>query len=248
MRHPQRYRICLVNGVFVSGGIGDDGRVLPPHLFTALAESLAEETGWRAWALWPYRTKRVFGVPAFATITRRSIAGYAAYLADCVRADLAADPLEPDEALAFVAYSGGVPIAQTAAVMLGPDLPVSAFVFIGPALLPGKVPTAWVGEANVGCVLGERDWIQGVYPRLPRPWHGELRAANFARIRAALPKTTAYRTLPCDHWPGYFTRDAWPLLVSAVHDLLLPANAPESVPVAHGSGRLSPAHAPHVRS
>jgi hypothetical protein len=219
----RRYRICLVNGVFVSGGVGDDGRVQPPHLFTALAERIAEATGWRAWALWPYRHKRVFGVPAFATITRRMVAGYARFLADTIRADLIDAPLAADESLAFVAYSGGVPVVQTAATLLRPALPVDAFVFFGPALLPGKVPVDWVGGASVGCVLGERDWIQGVYPRLPRPWHGALNARNLARIGAALPVTTVYRTIPCDHWPGYFTREGMPLLVNAVRDLLQPS-------------------------
>src|ERR1700737_1466862 len=109
-----RYRMCLVNGVFVSDGLGEDGRVQPPGLFTTLANELAEATGQRAWALWPYRTKSVFGIKAFAPITRRAIASYADYLAGCIRADLAADPLEPGESLAFVAYSGGTPIAQTA--------------------------------------------------------------------------------------------------------------------------------------
>lgn len=229
-RHIHRYRICLVNGVFVSGGVGDDGRVLPPRLFAALAESLAEATGGRAWALWPYREKRIFGEFAFATITRRAVARYAAYLAACVRDDLRDDPLEPDEALAFVAYSGGVPVVQTAAVMLRPIVPVGAFVFCGPALLPRKVPVAWAGGASVGCILGERDWIQGIYPRVPRPWHGELRDGMRTRIKAALPDTTIYRTLPCDHWPGYFTRDMWPHTVSAVHELLLPASVPAPAP------------------
>lgn len=221
-----RYRLYVVNGVFVSGGVGEDGRVRPPHLFTALAESLAAATGWRATALWPYRTKRVFGIPAFAALTRRTIEGYAAYLADSVRADLDRAPLTASESIAFVAYSGGVSIAQTAATLLRPALPVEAFVFFGPALLPRKVPPDWADGVSVGCVLGERDWIQGVYPRLPRPWHGALHAANRARIAAALPPTTVYRTIPCDHWPGYFTRAAWPLLISAVRDLLQPAAVP----------------------
>jgi hypothetical protein len=219
----RRYRVCVVNGVFVSGGIGDDGRVQPPHLFTALAERIAEATGWRAWALWSYRDKRVFGVLAFATLTRRMIAGYAQFLAETIRADLHAAPLAADESLAFVAYSGGVPIVQTAATLLRPALPVGSFVFFGPALLPGKVPADWVGGASVGCVLGARDWIQGVYPRLPRPWDGTLHAGNRARIVAALPPDTVYRTIPCNHWPGYFTREGMPLLVNAVRDLLQPA-------------------------
>jgi hypothetical protein len=223
----QRYRICLVNGVFVSGGIGDDGRVLPPRLFQSLAACLAEATGWRAWALWPYRTKRIFGELSFLTITCRAVHGYAAYLAQCVRDDLRDDPLESDEALAFVAYSGGVSVAQTAATLLRPAAPVGAFVFVGPALLPCKVPKTWAGGASVGCVLGAQDWIQGIYPRVPRPWHGELREGVRARIQAALPETTAYRTLPCDHWPGYFSRDMWPHTVSAVRDLLQPASVLE---------------------
>lgn len=221
-----RYRVCLVNGVFVSGGVGEDGRVRPPHLFMALAQSLAEATGWRASAFWPYRTKRVFGIPAFATITRRIIAGYAAYLADSIRADLGRTPLEPGESLAFVAYSGGVPIVQMAATLLRPAIPVEAFVFFGPALLPRRVPRDWADGASVGCVLGERDWIQGVYPRVPRPWHGALHATSRARIVGALPAATTYRSIPCDHWPGYFTRAAWPQLVTAVRDLLQPAAVP----------------------
>lgn len=222
----RRYRVCVVNGVFVSGGLGDDGRVQPPHLFAALAERIAEATGWRAWALWPYRNKRVFGVPAFATLTRRMIAGYAQFLAETIRVDLSAAPLAADESLAFVAYSGGVPIVQTAATLIRPEVPVDAFVFFGPALLPGKVPTDWAGGASVGCVLGERDWIQGVYPRLPRPWHRALRAGNHARIVATLPANTGYRTLPCDHWPGYFTHEGMPLLVNAVCDLMQSAAVP----------------------
>lgn len=220
------YRLYVVNGVFVSGGIENDGRVRPPHLFTALAESLAAASGWRATALWPYRTKRVFGIPAFAMLTRRMIAGYAAYLAGEIRADLDREPLVAGETLAFVAYSGGVPIVQAAAIMLRPAVPVEAFVFFGPALLPGKVPGDWAGGASIGCVLGERDWIQGVYPRLPRPWPGMVHSANRARITAALPPVTVYRTIPCDHWPGYFTRAAWPLLVNSVCDLLQPAAVP----------------------
>ncbi|MGI8856389.1 MAG: hypothetical protein ACR2JW_11610 [Thermomicrobiales bacterium] len=242
----QRYRLCVVNGVFVSGGVGDDGRVQPPHLFTALAERLAEATGWRAWALWPYRDKRVFGVPAFATTTRRAIEGYARFLADAIRADLNAAPLESGESLAFVAYSGGVPVVQTAATLLRPSIPVEAFVFFGPALLPGKVPADWAGSASVGCVLGERDWIQGVYPRLPRPWHGALHARNHARIVAALPANTVYRTIPCDHWPGYFTQEGSPLLVSAICDLLQPVAVRGLRRVGARSARPSRARAPRA--
>lgn len=224
--HIPRYRICVVNGVFVSGGMGEDGRVLPPRLFTALAERLQEAMGCRAWALWPYRSKRVFGIPEFTTISRRAIRGYAAFLAASVHADLASEPLQPGETLAFVAYSGGVPVVQTAAVALRPLVAVDAFVFFGPALLPRKVPADWAGDASVACVLGEYDWIQGVYPRLPRPWHGTLRAENRARIVAALPPETRYRTIPCNHWPGYFTPEGSAHLVSALTDLLRPGVVP----------------------
>jgi len=222
-----RYRIYLINGVFVSGGVGEGGRVRPPHLFTALAEHLALETGWRASALWPYGARRIFGIPAFVALTRRAIGRYAAFLTDAIRADVADTPLQDGEAVALVAYSGGAPIAQTAATLLRPTIPVGAFVFFGPAVLPMKVPSDWAGDATIGCILGERDWVQGVYPRLPRPWHGALHPTTEARLRVALPETTHYRTIPCDHWPGYFTTAAWPLLIRAVADLLQPATVPE---------------------
>jgi hypothetical protein len=91
---------------------------------------------------------------------------------------------------------------------------------------PNMAPRDWVGDAKIGCILGERDWVQGVYPRVPRPWHRALHPATDAGIRAALPEATIYRTLPCDHWPGYFTEEAWPLLINAVIDLLQPAVVP----------------------
>lgn len=222
---PAYYRLYLVNGVFVSGGVSEDGRVRPPHLFTALAESIAAETGWRASALWPYGTKRIFGIPAFITLTRRAIGRYAAFLAESIRADVTDNPPRDREAVALVAYSGGAPIVQTAATLLRPMIPVGAFVFFGPALLPAKVPRGWAGDATIGCVLGERDWVQGVYPRLPRPWHGTAHPRIHERLRAALPDTTIYRTIPCDHWPGYFTTETWPLLISAISGLLQPATA-----------------------
>ncbi len=217
------YRIFVVNGVFVSGGIGEDGRVLPPRLFAALAEQIAAETGWRATALWPYASKRVFGIPAFAALTRRAITRYAACLDAAIRADIASEPLRDGETVALVAYSGGVSIAQTAATLLRPSIPVGAFVFVGPALVPAKVPGDWAGESSIGCVLGERDWVQGVYPRVPRPWHEAMHPRTGARLRAALPTATRYRTLPCDHWPGYFTAEMWPPLINAVCDLMQPA-------------------------
>ncbi len=222
-----RYRVYIVNGVFVSGGVGEDGRVRPPHLFTALAESLAAETGWRASALWPYGAKRVFGIPAFLALTRRAIGRYATFLTESIRADIARHPPHDRESVALVAYSGAVPVVQTAATLLRPAIPVGAFVFFGPAVLPAKVPHDWAGDATVGCILGDRDWVQGVYPRLPRPWHAALRPTTAAQIRAALPETAAYRTIPCDHWPGYFTPDAWPLLVTAISDLLQPVTVPQ---------------------
>lgn len=223
---PTRYRIYVVNGVFVSGGIGEDGRVRPPHLFTALAESLTAETGWGALALWPYRSKRVFGIPAFIALTRRAIRRYAAFLTASVRADIAANPLQDRESVAFVAYSGAVPIVQTAATLLRPTIPVGAFVFFGPAVRPKMAPRDWAADATIGCILGERDWVQGVYPRLPRPWHGALRPKTDAQIRTALPETTIYRTIPCDHWPGYFSAEGWPFLINAACDLLQPATVP----------------------
>ncbi len=223
------YRIYVVNGVFVSGGIGTDGRVLPPRLFAALAERIAAVTGWRATALWPYASKRDFGIPAFASLTRRATVRYAAYLATSIRADIAADPLRDGETVALVAYSGGVPIAQTAATLLRPSIPVGAFVFVGPALIPSKVPRDWAGGGSIGCVLGERDWVQGVFPRLPRPWQSMMHPRTDARLRAALPIGTRYRTLPCDHWPGYFTAEMWPPLVNAVCDLMRTAAVPADI-------------------
>lgn len=222
----RRLRLCVVNGVFVSGGVGDDGRVLPPRVFTNLAEWLEQATGMRAWAVWPYGSKRVFGIPEFLKITRREIADYAAYLAQSVRRDLITNPLEPDETLAFVAYSGGTPIVQAAAPLLREYFTISAFTFFGPALLPNKVPENWHADAHVGCVLGERDWIQGVFPRLPRPWTGRFAPSARARIVATLPEATQYRSVPCNHWPGYFTSDGLPLLVRALSDLLQPAAVP----------------------
>jgi hypothetical protein len=221
-----RYRLSIVNGVFVSGGVGDDGRVRPPQLFTALAEQLAAETGWHAAALWPYGSKRIFGIPAFVALTRRAIGRYAAFLTASIRADVAANPLQGGESVALIAYSGAAPIVQTAATLLRPTIPVGAFVFFGPALLPTKVPRDWVGSATIGCILGERDWVQGVYPRLPRPWHGMMQPTTRERLHAALPAATIYRTIPCDHWPGYFSEAAWPLLIRAIRDLLQPAVVP----------------------
>lgn len=227
-----RYRLCVVNGVFVSDGVGEDGRVRPPRLFVALADSLAHETGMRAWAVWPFRSRRIFGPPEFAVMTRRRVRHYARYLADCVRADLAADPLAADEALAFVVYSGGVPVVQTAATLLRPEFPVASFAFFGPALLPKKVPPDWLGDATCGVVLGDHDWVQGVYPRVPRPWHRTVRPRTLARLRAALPAATGERTLPCDHWPGYFTQPLWPALVGALADVLvLPSGAVQRPPM-----------------
>lgn len=220
------YRIYVVNGVFVSGGVGEDGRVRPPHLFTTLAEQLAAETGWHAVALWPYGEKRIFGIPAFVALTRRAIGRYAAFLAASIRADIASNPLQAGESVAFIAYSGAAPIVQTAATLLRPAIPAGAFVFFGPAVLPTKVPHDWVGNATIGCILGERDWVQGVYPRLPRPWHVTMHPTTQERLRAALPAATIYRTIPCNHWPGYFTAEAWPLLIRAVCDLLHPASVP----------------------
>ncbi len=226
MDDSECYRIYIVNGVFVSGGVGEDGRVRPPHLFTALAEHLAAETGWRAAALWPYGSKRVFGIPAFLALTRRAIRQYATSLAALIGEDIASNPLNARESVALIAYSGAVPIIQTAAMLLRPAIPVGAFIFFGPAVRPKMAPRDWAGDARIGCILGERDWVQGVYPRIPRLWHRALHPTTDARIRAVLPETTIYRTLPCDHWPGYFTAEAWPLLINAVCGLLQPAAVP----------------------
>lgn len=223
MDAAERYRIYVANGVFVSGGVGEDGRVLPPLLFTALAERLSAETGWRASALWPYGSKQAFGIAAFIALTRRSIGRYAAFLTEAIRFDIAQHPLHERESVALIAYSGAAPIIQTAATLLRPAIPVGAFVFFGPAVRPKMAPRHWAGDAQIGCILGEQDWVQGVYPRVPRPWQRALHPTTDAGIRAALPETTTYRTLPCDHWPGYFTDDAWPLLIQAVCDLLQPA-------------------------
>ena len=225
-RGSERHRIYIVNGVFVSGGVGEDGRVRPPHLFTALAERLAAETGWRAVALWPYGSKRIFGIPAFLALTRRSVGRYAAFLAESIRRDVARYPLHARESVALISYSGAAPIIQTAATLLRPAIPVGAFIFFGPAVRPKMAPRDWAGDARIGCILGERDWVQGVYPRVPRPWHRALHPTTDAGIRAALPETTIYCTLPCDHWPGYFSEEAWPLLIHAVCDLLQPAAVP----------------------
>lgn len=221
-----RFRMYIVNGVFISGGVGEDGRVRPPHLFVKLAESLAAATGWRAEALWPYGSKRIFGIPAFVALTRRTIERYAAFVAEAIRVDIACHPLQSGESVALIAYSGAVPIVQTAATLLRPAIPVGGFVFFGPAVLPTKVPHDWAKNATIGCILGEHDWVQGVYPRLPRPWHGALRSRTYERLCAALPETTIYRTLQCDHWPGYFTEETWPLLIHAVCDLLHPVIVP----------------------
>ncbi len=220
------YRIYIVNGVFVSGGVEEGGRVRPPHLFTSLAGSIAAETGWRASAIWPYGSRRIFGIPAFLALTRRATARYAALLTESIRVDVARYPLHERESVALIAYSGAVPIVQTAATLLRPAIPVGAFVFFGPAVLPTKAPRDWAGDATIGCILGERDWVQGVYPRLPRPWHSTMHPTTNARLRATLPSTTTYRTIACDHWPGYFTPAMWPVLVSAIADLLDPASVP----------------------
>ncbi len=235
MEYPdaeRRLRVYVVNGVFVSGGMGEDGHIQPPGLFTALAQTIAAETGFRTRALWPYGRKRVFGIPEFLAVRRRHIHDYATFLAERVGDDLRDDPLAADEALAFVAYSGGTPIVQTAAALLRDRYPVGAFVFFGPALLPRLVPRVWRGDATVGCILGERDWVQGVFPRLPRPWQPALSDATRAAIVAHLPPVTRYRTLACDHWPGYFTPEAWPALVDAVVALLRPAAVPAPSPAA----------------
>lgn len=228
-----RYRICVVNGVFVSGGVGDNGRVRPPHVFAMLAEQLAQTTGMRAWALWPYCDRRVFNVNDFAALTRRGLTRYSSYLADCIREDLVRDPLAADEALAFVVYSGGVPVVQTAAKLLQPAITTGAYVFFGPALRPRMAPRNWADGTQVGVVLGARDWVQGVYPRIPRPWQHEARPRTLARLRAHLPPETRYHTLPCNHWPGYFTREVWPGLVDAVTDLLVPQ------PITSGHGQAA---------
>jgi hypothetical protein len=220
-----RLRVCVVNGVFVSGGLGEDGRVRPPGLMTTFAQTITAETGHRAWALWPYRSKLEFSIAAFATVTRRKVHDYASYLAECIDEDLRADPLAPDESLAFVAYSGGTPVTQIAATLLRARYPVRSFVFFGPALLPHMIPGDWCGDATVGCILGTRDWVQGVFPRVPRPWQQECPPAIRRRIMGHLPRVTEYRMLACAHWPGYFARETWPDLMREVRELLPPAPA-----------------------
>jgi hypothetical protein len=221
-----RFRVCVVNGVFISGGMGDDGRVRPPGLFTAFAQAIEEETEHRAWALWAYRAKLEFSISAFATITRRKVRDYGSWLAACIDHDLERDPLAPGESLAFVVYSGGATIVQTAAAILRDRHPTGAFVFIAPALLPHMAPAEWRGSAAVGCILGARDWVQGVFPRMPRPWREICNASTRQRIVRHMPPDTRFRTLDCGHWPGYFSRDFWPQLMGEVTTLLRPAAAP----------------------
>lgn len=219
-----RYRIFVVNGVFVSGGVGEDGRTQPHRLFTALAAHLEAATGMRARAVWAYRDRREYSPRDFFTIRGRRLERYAEYLAAAVRDDLAALPLAPGERLAWVVYSGGAAVAQTATMRLRPFASTGAYVFFGPALQPRLAPPGWADSAQVGAILGQYDWIQGVFPRLPRPWHGGLRPSTLARIRRALPARTRYRTLPCDHWPGYFRQEHFPALVEAIVALLRPAD------------------------
>lgn len=227
----RKLRVCIVNGVFVSAGMGDDGRVRPASLYFRLAAAITQATGWRAWPLWAYASLPEYGYRHFVLTTRRTLSGYAGYLAACIREDLSRQPLDPDEALAFVAYSGGVPVVQTAATLLRPQYPVRAFAFIGPALRPRIIPRNWRGDATVGCILGTQDWMMGVYPRLPRPWSGGCTETDRARITVNLPPDTRYRHLPCDHWPGYFQDDHWPSLVTALCAVLQPAAAPAPSPV-----------------
>ncbi len=221
---PPRYRVFVVNGVFVSGGIGEDGRTQPHRLFTALAAHLEAATGMRSRAVWAYRDRREYSPRDFFTIRGRGVNRYAEHLAAAVREDLAASPLVPGERLAWVVYSGGAAVAQTAAMHLRPLAPTGAYVFFGPALQPRLAPPGWADNVRVGAVLGQYDWIQGVFPRLPRPWDGGLRPGTLARIRRALPVHAQYHTLPCDHWPGYFRHEHFPALVNAVVALLRPTD------------------------
>lgn len=221
-----RYRICVVNGVFVSGGSDDDGRVRPPHVFSMLAEHLAATTGMRAVALWPYCERHVFNLHDFAALTRRSMMRYGAYLAEGIREEVARNPLSPGETLAFVVYSGGVPVVQTAAHLLRSEVRTGAYVFFGPALRPRMAPRNWADGTQVGVVLGAHDWVQGVYPRVPRPWQHDAQPRMLSRLQSNLPPETRYHTLQCNHWPGYFTPETWPALVNAITDLLVPGTTP----------------------
>lgn len=218
-----RTRIFVVNGVFVSGGVGEDGRTQPHRLFVALAAHLEARTGMRARAVWAYRDRREYSPQEFLTIRRGGVGRYAEYLAAQVRDDLAVSPLVPGETLAFVAYSGGAAVAQNAAALLRPCARTAAYVLFGPALQPRLAPRGWADGTRVGVILGEYDWIQGVFPRLPRPWDGGIRPGTLARLRGALPASTCYRTLPCDHWPGYFRQEHFAALVETAAGLLRPA-------------------------
>lgn len=226
LAETRNLRVCIVNGVFVSAGMGEDGRVRPGALYFGLADAITQATGWRAWPLWAYQSLPEYGYRHFVLTTRRKLYDYAGYLAACIREDLARQPLAPGEALAFVAYSGGAPVVQTAATLLRPQCPVRAFAFIGPALRPRIVPHDWQGDATVGCILGARDWMMGVYPRVPRPWTGRRTGVDCARIVMHLPPETRYRILDCDHWPGYFRDDHWPSLITALTEVLRPATVP----------------------
>ncbi len=221
----RKLRVCIVNGVFISAGMGDDGRVRPGSLFFRLADAITQATGWRAWPLWAYESLQEYGYRHFVLTTRRKLYDYAGYLAACIQEDLARQPLEPGEAIAFVAYSGGTPVVQTAATLLRPQYPVGGFAFIGPALRPRIVPRDWRGDATVGCILGADDWMMGVYPRIPRPWTGLCTDADRARIIGNLPADTRYRIFDCDHWPGYFRDDHWPSLVTSLCAVLQPVGA-----------------------
>lgn len=219
-----RYRICVVNGVYVSGGVDDAGRVRPPPVFSMLAEHLAGTTGMRAVAFWPYGKQKVFNIHDFAILTRRAVRRYSVHLAEGIREELAHNPLAPDETLAFVVYSGGVPVVQTTASLLQAEARTGAYVFFGPALRPRMAPRNWADGTQVGVVLGAHDWVQGVYPRVPQPWHHDARPRTLSRLQSNLPPETRYHTLPCNHWPGYFTPETWPALVRSITDLLVPGS------------------------
>ncbi len=222
----RRYRLCVVNGVFVSGGVGDDGRVRPPASVHGARGAHRRGDGLaRVGAL---------AVPGQARLRRPRLRDdhaasdrrVRAVSRRAIRADLAAAPLGRANRSPSSPTAAACRLSRRRRPCSGPRCRSMPSFSSAPRCCRARCRAIGRRDASVGCVLGERDWIQGVYPRLPRPWHGALRDRNRARIVAALPAHTVYRTIPCDHWPGYFTPEGMPLLVSAVCDLLQPAAVP----------------------